>query len=317
MNRKYLIPLLMVLIAISSCVYILFFSYNIKSLSSSAPEDKRQCQYHILIASEDSNSEFMKDFHEGAEYICPVFDAVVELLKPDSESDPVENSLEHWFEYAGLVDADGLIVVSNDGSFEVKRVFGSRSEGIPVVLAGECAPESRQISHIYSNIGEYARLAAVEIHRGGWNKPVALIRKSSKSEIPEKIINLLSEAGINVQVIYLNSSDVIDDEVHKVLRSFVKEESADVILCFNAEEVNLVAQMLVDQNLTDQLSLIGFDGDRKTKDYVKKGVVFSNIYSDAWQMGAASAEELFKWRNSGTFNNVRKVEPKVLQGSAK
>lgn len=316
MKKKSLIVTLLGLIAVSCFIYISFFAYRIRAVSRGSYRDSREYKYHVLVGVTESNADYAKEFYEGTKYICPVFDAAVELLETSPED--IDSLLDYWIEYARFVDADGLILYSGDDTLSSKKLIGLHEKEIPVVIAGECSTGSQQVSHVTSSKYELGKLAFQEIIDGGWKKPVAIVRKNYQSDQPYRIISAIERnmpQQKKIKIHNLVSEEVIDDEVRNVLMQYAQNDSADVIITFTAEETNLIAQTIVDQNITDKLSVIGFSGDKKTLDYIKKGIVSANIYADPWEMGAASAEELFKWKSSGFSNNYRQIVPKIRRGT--
>lgn len=316
MNRKSLIIMLLSLIALSCFIYISFFGYRIRVLSQGTVKDTRQYKNHVLVGVTESNADYAKDFFEGTKYICPIFDAVVELIDVGNISP--DSFLDYCSDYAVYSNADGLILYSGNDTLSVKKLTGLSDKEIPVVIAGETGTGSQHVSHVTSSKFELGKLAASEIVRSGWKKPVAIVRKNYRSDESYRIISTIErnlKSGSKIKVHTLYSEEVIDDEVRSLMMNLYQNDSADVIITFTAEETNLVSQTIIDQNLTDKLCVIGFYGDRKTSEYIKKGIVQANIYADPWELGEASAEELLKWKSSGFSNNYRQIVPKIRRGA--
>lgn len=310
MNKKNIILLLLSLIIFSCLVYISYFAVKIHHLSVIAEEDNRLYTHHILVGVTDQDSAFTKDFYSGVQYMGSVFDGAVEMLEAPVAEDRV---LEKWLDYAKFVDADGVILFTMDETFKPKPVLGLHDVEIPVVVAGECNNSENKVCQVTSDKKLLAKLAVQEIEKNGWEKPCALVRNSFPSD---EIYRILSEmnTGYRIPVHKLYSDDVLDDEIRGLLVNLYKNRQADVLLCFTAEETNLAAQTIVEQNLGDRLSIISFYGNSKTKDYLEKGIVQSMIYIDAWEMGIACAEELFYWKRSGNPGKLRHITPKLAEG---
>lgn len=316
-KRKSVIVVLLGLVAFCCFAYILAFAIKIHSLSKVPGEEGRTYQDHIVVIGDDFDGQFHEDFFNGIKFAAGEYDAVAECVGQDNFYSA--STMEDWIEYARFVDADGIILVSRKNTLAVDRVMGFHEKEIPVVVAGECVPGGNQISHVTTSKYEMGKLAAEKIRRGGWKKPVAFVQGNSGSDEPFRIISGAERnlQGMKIRMHMLVSGAVMDDEVRSTLMNLAETNSCDLILCFSSEETNLVAQTLVDQNLTEKMSVIGFYGDDKTKDFLSKGIVAAMISADPWKMGAACVDELYSWKRKHFSNKYRQISVYLAEGGSR
>lgn len=317
MNRKTLTVILLGFMAFSCFAYILVFAIKIHSLSKVPGEESRSYQDHIVVIGDEFDTQFHEDFFNGIKFTAAENDAIAEYLGQDSFYSA--SSLEDWIDYARFVDADGIIIVSRKNGLFMDKVMNFHDHEIPVVVAGECSPGGNQISHVTSSKYEMGKLAAEKIRKGGWKKPVAFIRGDLDTDEPYRIVSGAERnlRGMKIRMHMLVSGDVMDDEVRSSLMNLGETNSADIILCFSSEETNLVAQTIIDQNLTEKMGVMGFYGDEKTKEYLSKGIVVAMISSDPWKMGSICVDELYSWKRRGFSNKYRQINVYLSEGGSR
>lgn len=317
MSRKSAIIFLAALIIVSCLFYVLYFAYRVQKISKGDATDRKPYEYHVLVCGINKSSENMTEFFRGAKFVASAFDGIAENLETDRLDKNF--SLDKILEYVEYSDADGLIIFSDDESIAAEKIENVHGKEIPVVIAGKCKPESKQVSHIISSNYEISRMISRVILDGKWKNPAVFFRQTAtynkNLRIMAGIEKELTEKNIKIQKAYLG--DVVDDEIRYKLIEWAQNDSADVVVCFSAEESNLVAQTIIDQNLTDKFSVISVFGNNKTKEFHKKGIVSAVIYIDSWEAGAIAASELFNWKKDGFANQYRQLEPKLMAGGEK
>ena len=308
---------LLALFLLSLIFYVSFFVYKIKRLASPVEVKSNYNQEHILVGVEDSDSDFVKQFFLGVKTVSSAYEATAELLFPETGNK--YSSLEEWCQYAQFVGADGLILLSSRDDFFTGELKTVHNQEIPLVLAGECSLKTKLVSHITVSNYQEGKILASEIKKSGSSRPLAILRKNYASDEIYRIISAVDKnlsEGEKISVQSLKSPDVIDDEVRSLLLEIARSKRADLILCYGAEDLNLVSQTIIDLNLADRLSVIGIYGDSKTDEYLEKGIVISVVNADPFSMGVACAEELFSWKIISFANSYRTIDVNLKEGGA-
>lgn len=295
-----------------------FFAFRIYRLSVNTENDSKFYDYRILVCGAEKHDEFMADFYSGAKFVATAYNGITEYIDIDHSYE--EFSLEKCLDYARFSDADGLIIFSDDESFFAKKIQNVHGKEIPVVVAGECKDEGHQVSRIEVDLDELEKLVAEKIKKGGWKKTAAFVRQpENHASLVTKIIPGIEkklEGLQKIQMFSIAAEEMADDDIRSILMALAKDNSAGLILCFSEEDTDLTVQTIIEQNLTDKFSVMGFFKSSKNVEFLKKGIISAIIYMDPWEVGAAGVSELFAWKKNGFTNGCRLITPKIIEGGA-
>ena len=120
-------------------VALVFFSVNILHKQQryvAVPSEGHK--NHILVAGTHTDAAFLQEVYEGASSVAEEYDAVVELLLPDSHADDV--TISSWLEYAEYVGASGIIAYVDDEKEIVVPPVDIYGAKIPLVTQSTTPP---------------------------------------------------------------------------------------------------------------------------------------------------------------------------------
>lgn len=311
---------LLLLISLGNFFLMLFFVGRIYKYSNESEKSSEICSSHLLVGAEYGNPYVVQEFYRGIKKVCEENNAVAELLVPEIETE--KESLSEWCEYAEFVCADAILLFSEDDSFKVRPLSDVHGKFIPVIVAGIADPSGAQISTVMTDVFAQAQAAAEEIISNSWKNPLAIFRSNFRSKIPfqiiqeiEKNLSVLSDRTVSVGTYRLFSDDIIYDEVRQILPGFVRDKKVDVILAYSASDINIIAQSIVELNLADRVSVIGFDQNEKTENFIDNGIVRCVAGADPFLMGKNSADEFFEWKKTGLAKQKCFVNAKISGGN--
>ncbi|MBQ5998723.1 MAG: substrate-binding domain-containing protein [Treponema sp.] len=311
---------LIFLISLGNFVLIVFFVSRIYKYSNESENLSKVCSSHLLVGAEYENSYVVHEFYEGIKNVCEENNAVAELLVPEIETKKM--TLSEWCEYAELVCADAIILLSEDDSFKVRSLCDVHGKFIPVIVAGTADLSGAQVCSIMTDISGQARAVAEEIKSNGWKNPIAIFRSNYRSKNPfnlvqetEKNLSVLVDRAFPIGIYRLFSDDIIYDEVRQILPDLVRDKKIDVILAYSASDINIIAQSIAELNLADKVSVIGFDQNEETEKFIDNGIVRTIADTDPFLMGKISAEEFFVWKKTGSAKPKCFVNAKISGGN--
>ena len=315
---KNLNALLLFLFFLSCCIFIGFSVNRVYRFSVAEPAEENPSSLHVLVGAEDSEPEFMHRFFLGVDSVCSRNDAVAELLQPPVGTEFC--TLDEWCSYAEFVCADILILYSENSAYKVRPLYDVHGKFIPVIIAGQSDPLGAQVCRITNDVKGEAEAAVREMIAGNYRNPAVFRGKSSCAAEYDRLISIaekefarLSGASAEFESHGL-SYTVIDDEVRQLLPNLVRNDGTDIVLCYSADEINVVAQIIVDLNLTDKVSVMGFYANAKTEEFLYKGIVYCVVGVEPQEMGRNAVEEFFTWRKTGSARREIPAAVKIIRG---
>lgn len=336
MNRKkitrYGFTLVIILIPLALFFFVLFFIHHIKdAVQTSNSNNKNIHVNHILIAGTLTDKDMLHKFYEGALVSAPYYNAVVEKLQPSSMADT--RDLQTWLDYASYVDADGIIIFSDDESNVIKQPVNAYGSIIPVITLGNNNPDNNQVCFIGTNKYELGKAFAGEISlfEETAGKKVrnilALVNTDKNITATDRILASMQEELqkripnnsilIHTEQISSRSSSKIDSAIRSTVKNGVTSYKPELILCFSADDTVITAQTLIDLNLTADTEIIGLYENEKTQIYIDIGIIFSVVSVDAKLIGMQAMENLFSWKADGYANSYSTSDIVIIRKEEK
>lgn len=299
-------------------VYAIFSIHKLLDISKKAKVNELDHKYNIVVGTGYYSDDVIYSFLDGARTAANNYDAVVNLLKPESSAD--NRSFNDWTDFAKYSCADGLILFSYDDKLKSTELYDTHKNQIPVVIAGFASDESKQESFISINRYQLGKEIAYLLNEHKeWNLiKILFIAEQNVSDV-ERILSFVKtnlDKEKSVQICGIDKKSV-NDEIRKSLMSSVQYNSADIVVCLTPEILDIAAQAIIDLNLKDRLGLIGISGRKKSKEYLEKGIVSALFYYDSWRMGYNSVNEIFSWKKTGFSNSLNVLDVKILKGGEK
>ena len=288
-------------------VILVIFSVNILNKQESyVALPAEGYKNHILVVGTHTDAAFLQEVYEGAASVADDYDAVVELLLPDSHADDV--SISSWLEYAEYIGASGVIAYIDDEKEIVNSPVDITGKKIPLVTLGNDNPNSSHISYIGTNKYELGRQLAKLVNSikpqnaqllvvadTNYNSEATNIMVAAFSESLGSSSNLswhMLETGRNKNV----SSDEI------IRQTFLKRPEINMVICLSLEDTLRVTQSVIDLNKTGDIKIIGFHESEKTLEYLSKGILSAIISFNPEKIGKTAMKEIFDYKQNGYAN---------------
>jgi len=261
---------------------------------------------HILVAGTHTDAEFLQEVYEGASSVAENYDAVVELLLPDSNADDV--SIYSWLEYAEYIGASGLIAYIDDEKQVINPLVDIEGNKIPLVALGNDNPNSSHITYIGTNKYELGKQLAKLVTSIMPEEAELLIvaDNNNNSEatnimLASFIEDIASLTSLNWNLLETGKSKTVSsDEI--IRQAFIKKPEINMVICLTLEDTLRTAQSVIDLNKTGEIKIIGFHESEKTIEYLNKGILSAVISFNPEKIGQNAMKEIFNYKHYGYAN---------------
>lgn len=274
--------------------------------------DKPDYHFQVMIPKSDDN--FRTLFKKGILPAAEDFHSYVEFIDVTEYN---SDSLKSAVDMAILAGVDGIALKAFDTIQTQKIIDEAKKSGMAVVTYESTNYSISNTTMVGSNnyaigtmSGEMAARAS-----GGYAKTTVILGSDnySGSEINKNlIIQGMTEAfskygGINVSSIHTVNPDRFD--VEKVtLAALQPGDKPNLIICLDERSTPIIAQVLVDTNHVRNIHLIGYGNMPQTLEYIRRGVIYGTICSDAYDIGYYTIQELKKSLENNSSNDFISTE---------
>ncbi len=306
--------MLFILIAVTAVSLALMSVIRLRLIRDfSVHEELDEKSWHYVMIAEDVDSSFWQEAYAGARAAAERSDAVVELV--GSAQFAADESLLS-LDRAIAARCDGIATCVTDQDGAVYGINKAIERNIPVVTMEYDSPASKRQSFVgvnSFNLGQTFGQLLVEKQSSG--DAVLLVGEDSeRSNIAENLImsgilNVVEKhPDISLGTASVSRASAFSAE--EAIRDLLLEQRPlDTILCLNVQDTLRCVEALVDFNKTDQVSIICYQDNADVLEYVRSGIVYSAISSDAWQMGYESIQALSELK---TMNRTSEYIPSRL-----
>ncbi|NLW10438.1 MAG: sugar ABC transporter substrate-binding protein [Clostridiaceae bacterium] len=306
--------MLFILIGVTAISLALMSTIRLRLIRDFSEIDElEEKSWHYVMIAEDVDSSFWQEAYAGARAAAERSDAVVELVG-SAQFAPDESLLGLDRAIAARCDGIATCVTDQDGA--VDGINKAIVRNIPVVTMEYDAPASKRQSFVgvnSFNLGQTFGQLLVEKQSSG--DAVLLVGDDSeRSNIAENLImsgiqNVVEKhPDITLGTASVSRASAFSAE--EAIRDLLLEQRPlDTILCLNVQDTLRCVEALVDFNKTDQVSIICYQDNADVLEYVRSGIVYSAISSDAWQMGFESIQALTELK---TMNRTSEYIPSRL-----
>ena len=276
---------------------------------------------HILVAGTHTDADFLQEVYEGASSVAEEYDAVVELLLPDSHADDV--SISSWLDYAEYVGASGIIAYVDNEKEIVNSPVDIYGEKIPLVTLGNDNPNSDHISYIGTNKYELGRQLAKLVKSIKQENSELLIvadtdinNESTNIMVASFTESLGASSSVNWNLLETGrNKNISPDEI--IRQTFIRKPEINMVICLSLEDTLRVTQCVIDLNKTGQVKIIGFHESEKTLEYLNKGILSAIISFEPEEIGKMAMKEIFSYKKSGyangyIVNNINVITKETL-----
>lgn len=299
---------IVLIIAIVSGLYIS------NEISKASPQlndvyNKKEAYYHVMVIVNSDDEAYKVEFVNGIEAASINYGIAYELVKVNAR-DYDEDVLDA-VDMAVYAKVDGIIVDAVLSSPLILRLENALKEGIPVITVNEDLPQSNRISFVgvdKYNIGQTIGKTFTELLEGKGR--IAVIEKkgyqtldtnnSSKDDI--LVLGLtdyfLDYPDMHVEIVSYTEQGVLGAET--VVTNILKEHpTINGIYCNDEKNTLGAIQVILDNNLVNNITLIGSGNDLEILDFITKGnVVEATIVKDDYDIGYKAIEAIDAYKNN-------------------
>lgn len=278
--------ILIILILISSV-----FSYIIQKKVDDVTIQNPK--YHFYFIGQNSTDPFWSTISKGVQDAAKQNDAVVEINTPRFTD--LEEQLK-FLDIAILSNVDGIITYATNSEKYREMINRAYDKGIPVVTVENDNKYSNRNAFVGSNsfqLGEEAGKLMIEATDGDAN--IAIIASNSleidSQNYNMKINGFLSSIkeypNMEVAKVYTSKMGILSAEeiTHSILN-----DNKEINAIFTTDYIDTlgVAQLVVDLNKVDDITLIGYGGTEEIIRYIDRGIIYGTVMSDPYKIGFES-----------------------------
>lgn len=194
---------------------------------------------------------------------------------------------------------DGIITAGIEDTPEIKQVIAqAREAGIPVVLVDSDITDSRRNCYVGADNYEAGKSAGRSMAAAcaGEGKILVIVSSMENGNQIQRVKgfqDIISEnPGMEVtEILEGNSNEIyIQDKLARIL-----ETNPDIRGVFCAEGYAMLSMCRLKTDMPEQygaIHLVGFEGDIHVQEYLKAGIIDTDIQQDTEMMGKQAAEIL-------------------------
>lgn len=324
MKKKHLVYMLVILLLIFLIGAMIIGLYISERLSSASVndylwEDKGMVKSHVLVIVDDSGQTYDSTFEAGILETAEAYHIAIEIKRVE-HSNYIEDML-HELDKAMYAGMDGVIVHAVDDQRVVDKVQLLHEAGIPVVALNHDILDSPRITYVGVNRYDIGYVAGESLAK-------ALDGKGSIVVIAEK--GYLNSENASEDLMLLGLKEVIKAYPELVLERMDYTEqgvlSAETvaldiirsgvpvngIFCTSGSNTLGVVQMMIDNNMVNNLQLVGYGNDPEILEYITKGnIVDASIVTNYGDIGRESVLALVEFGINGFVSSYINTDIEV------
>lgn len=240
----------------------------------------------ILKSMEGETMAFWVSVNKGIKDASKEFSIPVEINGPQFEKEIDQQIL---ILNRAIDEAPPLIILA---ATDFKRLSGSvkaaHNNGIPIITIDSGVDSQFPISFIGTNNIDAGKKAGFEMKRiisNSTRKDIAIV-----SHIKETTSAIDREAGVRASlkdnnIIGTWFCDVKEEKAYQIALELIKNENLGGIVALNEVAALGVARAISENNMKDQLSLVGFDNAVQELIYLEEGVIKATVVQRPYNMG--------------------------------
>ncbi len=321
--NKYLINgvtivLIMILIVLSALVGINLTKLNREVVEGSVFSKKEPPTYRFMVIIDGSDANFVDEFEKGIHEGALNNNVAYEMWHFDGE-DKSEKILRQ-FDIAIESNVDGIILQAFDDEGFDSTLQKANARNIPVVTIGTDIPAQEKVSFISYNqyrMGtQIGKLLKEYFDKKGVHTGSIVLFQNERIENSDKAlaINEVLDHRFNIQRVRNELSG--DNALNAVgtTQSILRQYNDIVgIICSNGEETLGTIQALKDQNMINDVVVIGNDDYEEILDYVEREIIFATVVVENEKIGFEAIEEMVKYKNNEFVSQYRDINENILR----
>lgn len=328
MKKKRLLYFLIVMFLfflIGAMIVGLYISEQISGANNNEYlwDEKQPMTSHVLVIVDDSSQSYDMSFEKGIMEAADQESIAVEI-KRIGQTNYLEDLLDE-LDKAKYARMDGVIAHMVEHPSVISKVDELYEHGIPIVALNQDIPDSARITYVGVNRYDIGYLAGESLAK-------ALDGKGN--------VVVISEQG------YLFGTDATEDMLLLGLREVLKgypdlivfgvdytrqgvlsaetvaldivrsEASINGFFCTTGANTLGVVQMLIDNNMVNNLELVGYGHDPEIFEFIEKSnIVDASIVTDYEDIGRQSIMALVEYEKYGFVSSYINTDIQVIDES--
>lgn len=326
-NKRLFFWVMGVLVITLSAALFAGFYISYQLTKSSADEyfwtSKENADYHVMILIDGSNQTYSEEFIRGVEEESETYRVATEIISIEGAN--YRDQLIENMQLAMYNKVDGLIIHAYYDDEVIAMIDELSLAGIPVITMNEDLPSSQRITYVGVNRYTIGEIAAQEMIKSlGTAGKIAVIEPRSYEEYADINDSLLvlgfndilkKYPNISLEHVLYTEEGVLSAEI---IATNLMKENPDIngIFCTNTSNTLGVIQVLVDNNLVSQVSLIGYGDEVEILDSIKKGnIIEASIVTDYNDIGKKAIAAFYEYKTSAFVSNYFNTSIQVIDQS--
>ncbi len=326
-NKRLFFWVMGVLVITLSAALFAGFYISYQLTKSSADEyywtSKDNADYHVMILIDGSNQTYSEEFIRGVEEESETYRVATEIISIEGAN--YRDQLIENMQLAMYNKVDGLIIHAYYDDEVIAMIDELSSAGIPVITMNEDLPSSQRITYVGVNRYTIGEIAAQEMIKSlGTSGKIAVIEPRSYEEYADINDSLLvlgfndilkKYPNITLEHVLYTEEGVLSAEI--IATNLMKENpEINGIFCTNTSNTLGVIQVLVDNNLVSQVSLVGYGDEVEILDSIKKGnIIEASIVTDYNDIGKKAIAAFYEYKTSAFVSNYFNTSIQVIDQS--
>jgi len=324
MLNKKLTFVLIIVLAIVLSLSISAGLYISNALSKAAKDEyfwdsKASADYHILIILDASNQFYSTSFEKGIEESSELYNIAVETIRIDGSN--YKEDVFDALDMAMYAEVDGVILHAFKSELLSNKINQLFEKGIPVITLNEDLPSSNRISYVginHYNVGQVAGEGLSKLMNE--TGKVAIIEQGSysDSENSEDMIvlglkdSLKAYPELSLELIQYTEEGVLSAET-VATNLFRTNPEINGIFCTDAQNTLGIVQVLIDNNLVNDIVLMGYGDDDEILSYIEKGnIIEASIVTDYEDIGREALKAFYEYINTSFVSNYLNTDLNLI-----
>lgn len=325
MLTHFLVVALIIAFAATVGCLIAFWS-QIKQSERLGDHAGRECDRWYCLITEDKESAFWQNVYDSMLEEGYAKDTYIEWMGRNLVDDYTKYDL---LEIAINSGVDGIIVEADDSEEFEERLMEASVKDIPIVAVMQddvagirksfVGPSNYNLGNEYGNqilkAAKEARQSQIIKGEETENQQIdvlVVVEADSSATSQNLIITALNEVlesgnksgmMINMRATSIRSDSVFGEE-DAVRNMLINDEETvpDIMVCLSEATTKSAFQVLVDENMVGEVSIIGYSDSDTILKAVSKGIVYATASIDTNQMGRNCVDALDEYLNTGYVN---------------
>ncbi len=322
MNRKILngiaIFLIGVFVFLSVLIGIQLITLNPNNKNEKGFSSKNPPKFHFMVVLDGTDPNYIEACKKGLDEAAEKYNVVYELWYFSGENKM--EKIQRQFDMGIESNIDGIILNAFDTEAFDQTLQKANRRQIPVITIGTDIPAQEKVSFISSNPYRMGTRIGTLLQEYFEEKSIyegtVILFQNEYKEIQDQALAI--HTSLNRQ---FNIQRIKNDEsqgnalntvgaIQNILRQY---EDIVAIVCSNGEETLGAIQALKDQNMMNDIVVIGRDDYEVILDYVERGVIHATVVVEHQKIGYKAIEEMVKYKKGEFVSQYPDISETILQ----